>query len=101
MRKQKLPETKEFRWGYFVGKARDNLHIVLCMSPAGETLRLRCRNFPGLISNTNVDWFYSWPEDALTAVADNFMGGVSLSDEHKEKVTKHIVMVHLSVQEYS
>ena len=36
MRKQKLPETKEFRWGYYVNKARENLHIILAMSPAGD-----------------------------------------------------------------
>jgi len=87
MRKQKLPETKEFRWGYFVNRARENLHIILAMSPAGDQLRIRCRNFPGLISNTNVDWFFPWPEDALTAVATNFMGEVALEAEEKEKVT--------------
>jgi len=101
MRKQKLPETKEFRWGYFVNKCRENLHIIIAMSPAGDTLRLRCRNFPGLISNTNVDWFFPWPEDALTAVADNFMGSVELEEGEREKVTSHLVMVHLSVQKFS
>ena len=101
MRKQKLPETKEFRWGYFVNKCRENLHIVLAMSPAGDTLRVRCRNFPGLISNTNVNWFFPWPEDALTGVANNFMGNVELTDEERTKVTEHLVMVHLSVQRFS
>jgi dynein heavy chain len=101
MRKQKLPETKEFRWNYFVSRCRENLHIVLAMSPAGDTLRIRCRNFPGLISNTNVDWFFSWPEDALTAVAENFMGDVELEEEQRAKVIEHLVMVHLSVQKYS
>lgn len=71
------------------------------MSPAGDALRLRCRNFPGLISNTIVDWFFPWPEDALTAVANNFMGGVELEDDERQKVIDHLVMVHLSVQEYS
>jgi len=101
MRKQKLPETKEFRWNYYVNKCRENLHIILAMSPAGDTLRVRCRNFPGLISNTNVDWFFPWPEDALTAVANNFMGAVDLEEEQREKVTSHLVMVHLSVQKFS
>jgi dynein heavy chain len=101
MRKQKLPETKEFRWNYFVSRCRENLHIVLAMSPAGDTLRIRCRNFPGLISNTNVDWFFPWPEDALTAVAENFMGVVDLEGDQREKVTRHLVMVHLSVQKFS
>ena len=64
-------------------------------------MRLRCRNFPGLISNTNVDWFFPWPEDALTAVATNFMGDVALETEEKAIVTSHLVMVHMSVQQYS
>jgi len=53
------------------------------MSPAGDTLRTRCRNFPGLISNTNIDWFFPWPEDALTAVAENFMGNVELQEDER------------------
>lgn len=36
MRKQKLPETKEFRWAYYVNKCRENMHIILAMSPAGD-----------------------------------------------------------------
>jgi dynein heavy chain len=87
IRAKKLPETKEFRWQYFVNRCRENLHILMCMSPAGDTLRTRCMNFPGLISNTSVDWFFPWPEDALTAVANNFMGNVALEDEEREKVT--------------
>lgn len=101
IRKKKLPETKEFRWNYYVNRARERLHIVLAMSPAGETLKVRCRNFPGLISNTIVDWFFPWPEDALTAVANNFMGKVELEDDQRDKVISHLVMVHLSVQDYS
>lgn len=54
-------ETKEFRWGYFVNRARENLHIMLCMSPAGETLKIRARSFPGLINNSYIDWFFPWP----------------------------------------
>ena len=73
IRKLKLPETKEFSWNYFVNKARQNIHIMLCMSPAGESLRVRCRNFPGLVSNTNIDWFFPWPEEALSDVATYFL----------------------------
>lgn len=31
-----INETKEDMWGFFLEKARDNLHIVLAMSPAGD-----------------------------------------------------------------
>lgn len=39
--------AKESIWQFFVDKAANNLHIVLTMSPVGDTLRSRCRNFPG------------------------------------------------------
>lgn len=48
----------------------DNLHLSLCFSPAGDNLKVRCRNFPGLISNTTIDWFFAWPETALIDVAN-------------------------------
>lgn len=96
-----MPETKEFKWNYFVNKCRERLHIILAMSPSGDTLMLRCRFFPGLVSNTNIDWFFPWPEDALTAVANNFMTSVELEPEERSKVTDHLVMVHLSVQKFS
>ena len=100
-RKLGIPETKEAKWGYFVNKCRDNLHIVLAMSPAGDTLRVRCRNFPGLVSSTSIDWFFPWPEDALTAVAQDKLQELELEAEEREPVIKHIVMTHLSVQQYS
>lgn len=45
-------ESKDELWNYFLEKVKDNMLIVLCMSPAGDTLRIRCRNFPGLVSNS-------------------------------------------------
>lgn len=101
IRRKKLPETKDFRWNYFVNRARENLHVMLCMSPAGDTLRIRCRSFPGLVSNTSIDWFFPWPEDALSDVATHFIKEVDISKDHVTKVIDHICMIHLSVQKYS
>ena len=92
-----MPETKESKWAFFVSKCRDSMHIVLAMSPAGDSLRLRCRNFPGLVSNTNIDWFFPWPEDALGAVAEYFLVNVPLEDELRKPISDHIVMIHQSV----
>jgi dynein heavy chain len=47
-RAEGTPETA--MWGYVVNTLKDNLHLVLAMSPAGEVLRTRCRNFPGMVS---------------------------------------------------
>uniref|UniRef100_A0A9L0IQP0 Dynein axonemal heavy chain 10 n=1 Tax=Equus asinus TaxID=9793 RepID=A0A9L0IQP0_EQUAS len=65
--------AKESVWQYFVNKSANNLHIVLGMSPVGDTLRTRCRNFPGLVNNTGIDWFMPWPPQALHAVAKSFL----------------------------
>ena len=70
------PPTKESVWSYFIKKSAGNLHIVLCMSPVGEVLKTRCRNFPGLVNNTSIDWFTAWPEQALQAVAGQFLAEV-------------------------
>lgn len=93
-RKARVPETKEAKWQFFVNKARDNMHIVLAMSPAGSQLRVRCRNFPGLVSNTSINWFFPWPEEALTAVANYFLINVELDEDLRQPITEHIVMVH-------
>ena len=41
----------------FVERVRDYLHIVLCMSPVGDALRVRCRKFPSLVDCCTLDWF--------------------------------------------
>lgn len=45
------PHAREMIWGYFVQKCSNNLHVVLAMSPVGDALRTRCRNFPGKVFN--------------------------------------------------
>jgi dynein heavy chain len=100
--------NKENCWNYFVKTCSDNLHVVLAMSPSGEVLRTRCRNFPGLVSNTLIDWFMPWPEQALLAVATVFLKGDEESGEteiipekHYANVVAHAVHVHQSVTKYS
>ena len=50
--KQGTGPAKESVWQYFVNKSANNLHIVLGMSPVGDTLRTRCRNFPGALEQS-------------------------------------------------
>ncbi|ORZ35435.1 dynein heavy chain and region D6 of dynein motor-domain-containing protein [Catenaria anguillulae PL171] len=88
--------SRENCWQYFVQKCSMNLHIVLCMSPQGDKLRERCRNFPGLVSNTVIDWFPPWPEEALRSVAETFLGDV-VPNEYKDNIVSHMVTVHLSI----
>jgi len=105
--KMGLNPTKENCWRHFVRICADNLHIVLAMSPVGDDLRTRCRNFPGLVSSTVIDWYMPWPEQALTAVAERFLSkdysekANLIADEHMNAVVRHVVHVHSSVTTYS
>ena len=94
-----VPETKENCWNFFVSKCRDNLHIVLAMSPVGSTLRIRSRNFPGMVNNTVIDWFTAWPLAALEAVATRFLAEEDIPPENKEQIVLHMVGVHRSVMQ--
>ena len=92
-----LAETPDNLWSYYVNKCRNNLHIILAMTPSGSKLRLRCRNFPGLVSNAVIDWFFPWPADALQKVAEFFLAEESLPDEHRAGVIQHLVFTHQNV----
>lgn len=89
-------------------RCRNHLHVVLAMSPAGDTLRKRCRNFPGMVSNCVIDWFFPWPKDALLAVAEHFLKTDPKETDkelipaaHKANIVQHIVHVHMSMDAYS
>jgi dynein heavy chain len=86
-------------WNYAVNQLRDNLHLVLAMSPAGALLRNRCRNFPGLVAGCTIDWFFSWPSEALLAVSQFFLSQVALPEESRGNINDMISKIHLSVTE--
>ena len=54
-------------------KTKAHLHIILAMSPIGNTLRERIRNFPSLVNCCTFGWFTKWPEEALEAVGERFL----------------------------
>ncbi|XP_071037846.1 dynein axonemal heavy chain 3 [Parasteatoda tepidariorum] len=60
-------------YNFFIERVRQNLHLVLAMSPIGGALRNRLRMFPSLINCCTIDWFQSWPDDALEMVANKFL----------------------------
>ena len=97
-----IPETRDNCLAHFVSRVRDKLHIVLCMSPVGDSLRIRCRQFPSLINCTTIDWFHGWPEAALVSVAERFLENLELpSPEIRQSVVRMCGFVHRNIEETS
>ncbi|XP_072334730.1 dynein axonemal heavy chain 7 [Scyliorhinus torazame] len=65
----------------FIERCRNQLHVVLAMSPIGDAFRNRLRKFPALVNCCTINWFQSWPEDALQAVATRSLGDIEMSHE--------------------
>ncbi|RYG70357.1 hypothetical protein EON64_00405, partial [archaeon] len=73
-------------YNFFISRVRTNLHLVLCLSPIGESFRTRLRMFPALVNCCTIDWFTEWPEQALRSVANFFLANVDLDANIKSGV---------------
>lgn len=92
-------ETPDVIKQVFVERVRANLHVCLCMSPVGDTLRIRCRNFPSLVNCCTLDWFSRWPEEALLYVSSEFLKELELpSDEVRGALAKMCMRIHTNVE---
>jgi len=92
--RQRFPQTntfiptKENLFALYVGRVKKFLHLILCMSPMGESFTTRLRMFPSLVNCCTIDWFTMWPEESLQSVAANFIS--EMSDIGDEEVIKGI-----------
>ncbi|XP_036230121.2 dynein axonemal heavy chain 7 isoform X1 [Bactrocera oleae] len=88
-------------FNFFVTTCRDQLHIVLAMSPIGDALRMRIRKFPSIVNCCTIDWFQPWPEDALLAVSTRFLASEDLSDLERKTAIDMCMEFHTSTQNLS
>ncbi len=79
-------------FSHFISRVQEKLHIVICMSPVGDSFRSRCRMFPSLVNCCTIDWFTVWPREALLSVALSFFENVDIGDD-SIKVSKLLLLV--------
>lgn len=65
-------------YGMFIERVRESLHIALAFSPIGDSFKKRIRIYPSLVNCCTIDWYTSWPEDALQKVAEYFIKSMEL-----------------------
>jgi len=75
----RTPPTAENLYNFFIQRVRQNLHIALCFSPVNEKFATRALKFPAVFSGCTMDWFMSWPKDALIAVANHYIQEFEIS----------------------
>ncbi|KAK2964418.1 putative Dynein axonemal heavy chain 6 [Blattamonas nauphoetae] len=110
----KVPENPDAAMQFLINRVRDQLHIVMCMSPIGNTFRNRCRMFPSLVNCCTIDWVDNWPESALLSVAMRSFQTAHLGTDpvHKlkdkdrttdvvlaERIAKVAVTIHKSIDD--
>ncbi|ODM98966.1 Dynein heavy chain 6, axonemal [Orchesella cincta] len=85
-------------YDYFIRRIRTNLHIVLCMSPVGDSFRVRCRMFPSLVNCCTINVFSEWSMEALLSVATTLISKIDLGKSVSPDAMSEIsVLVHTSV----
>jgi dynein heavy chain, axonemal len=89
--------NRENLFGIYISRVRANLHLIICMSPIGDAFRNRLRMFPSLVNCCTIDWFSTWPEEALRSVAANSVADVS--DLGSEQVIDGIVSLCVNMHE--
>ena len=87
-------ETNDAMNEFFFNRVKDNLHVVICMSPIGRAFKDYIRMYPALINNTTIDWFMKWPEDALTEVAHKYLKSFDFDQQYLENISELCVQAH-------
>uniref|UniRef100_A0A8C3EWU4 Dynein axonemal heavy chain 3 n=1 Tax=Corvus moneduloides TaxID=1196302 RepID=A0A8C3EWU4_CORMO len=98
---RRIEATPLAMYSFFIERVKKNLHIVLAMSPIGDAFRNRLRMFPSLINCCTIDWFQTWPTDALEMVANKFLEDIELKDDIRKEVVSVCKYFQESVRELS
>jgi dynein heavy chain len=85
----------------FIQRCKENIHIILAMSPIGDAFRNRLRQFPSLINCCTIDWFQAWPEDALVLVANKFLEAVEMQEHVRKSVVSLCQSFHQAARQLS
>eukprot|EP01084_Bolivina_argentea_P084877 153460_1 len=72
-------DTEEELYQMFTTHVQNNLHIVFTMNPAGGDFSNRAATSPALFNRCVINWWGTWPQDALLQVAAEFTESCDLN----------------------
>ncbi|CAG9327022.1 unnamed protein product [Blepharisma stoltei] len=54
---------------YFFQRCKENLHIILAISPAGDNWIRKMKQYPSIINCCTIDWYESWSHETMVSIA--------------------------------
>ena len=94
-----LSPTKMNMFNCYLLRIKQNIHLVIAMSPLGEIFTTRLRMFPSLVNCCTIDWFTEWPAEALLGVARGSIIDADLKlGDHQESCVQIFKTMHQSVE---
>merc|ERR1712228_152335 len=109
-------DSEEELYAMFTTHVQNNLHIVFTMNPAGGDFSGRAATSPALFNRCVINWWGTWPQDALLQVAAEFTANCDLNigvppelrteqkeskqdDDNAAEEDEEVYGVHLSVSQ--
>lgn len=93
--RKSIPVTKMNMLQCYLNRVKQNIHMVIAMSPLGEVFRTRLRMFPSLVNCCTIDWFTNWPAEALINVAKGFVTDNELNlDKDEDNCIEMFKIIH-------
>lgn len=84
----------------YLNRVKQNIHLIIAMSPLGEVFRTRLRMFPSLVNCCTLDWFTNWPSEALINVGTGFVNDNEMDlQEDQESCIEMFKVIHQSVED--
>ena len=98
--KNKKQPTKLNMFAHYLTRVKNNVHLILCMSPLGTLFRTRLRKFPSLVNCCTIDWFTDWPDEALQSVATKYIlsSNIGLHQSSEKHVITFFQFIHQSIE---
>ncbi|CAG9829699.1 unnamed protein product [Diabrotica balteata] len=82
---------------HFNKSCKLNLHLILCFSANGKSLRRKLRHFPSLLKCQIMFWD-DWPDESLQQVAEIRISSIDIIPEYKNKSLDTFLYFHRDFQ---
>ena len=85
----------------FIKRCRNQIHVVLTINSADQSYHNCLSKFPSIVNCCTIDWFESWPEDALETLAEKFLKQTNMTSEEYRSCIAICKYMHITTEQHS